>query len=75
MKSRFGSGVEKARRVLGICIMVCGAFVFSSPFTGLSDPDPSDFAAMADITRVIVTVALGIAIIAIGRLVHGRTRE
>jgi hypothetical protein len=75
MKSRFGSGIKKTRRVLGICIMVYGAFVFSSHFTGVSDPDQSDAAAMADITGVILTVALGMAIMAVGWLVHGRTRE
>ena len=55
--------------------MVFGAFVFSSLFTGLSDPDPSDFAAMASITRVILTVVLGLAIMAVGRLVHSGTDD
>jgi hypothetical protein len=75
MKSLSDSRVKKSRRVMGVCIMIFGAFVFSSHFTGLSDPDPQDLAAMADIAGIIITVALGMAIMAVGWLVHGRTGE
>jgi hypothetical protein len=75
MKSRFGSALEKARRVLGGCIIVLGAFVLSSHFTNSSDPDASDYAAIGDIPGVVVTIVLGLAIMAIGGLVHGRTGE
>ena len=56
-------------------MMVGGAFVLASHFINLSDPDASDFWAIGDIPGVVVTVVLGLAIIAIGRLVHGRTEE